>query len=129
MNIHRKVSEYFSGLGDTHSHLNSPAFDHDREHVVARAQEAGLEFIVDVAVDLASAKRASDLSRSYDGFTLPTIGVHPEIAVPGSGMYDDGLSEERIDKMMVSIRSSLTSPDANFRMIGECGLDLSLIHI
>lgn len=115
--------DIFRGIGDTHCHLHAKQFQSNRDQIVQNALDGDLKFIVDVAIDIESAREIGEYAKQYPDFIYPTIGVHPEIAVPGSDLWDEGISEEVIDKMIVSITSSLNSPESNFMMIGECGLD------
>jgi TatD DNase family protein len=66
-------------LIDTHAHLDDPAFDVDRDEVVARARAAGVTNIVAVATDAASSARGLELSARYAG-VYPTVGIHPNHA-------------------------------------------------
>ncbi len=61
---------------DTHCHLGWPEIEEDLERVLARAAAAGLVRLVDVAVDLASARAALARARSRAGLH-PTAGLHP----------------------------------------------------
>lgn len=61
---------------DTHCHLNFHQFDADRDAVVQRAWEAGVEIIVNPAVDLATSRQAIELAERYPG-VYAQVGVHP----------------------------------------------------
>lgn len=63
-------------LIDTHAHLYLNKFDADREAVVARAREAGVEAIVLPAIDVASIRLALDLCDRYDG-VYAMAAIHP----------------------------------------------------
>ena len=68
-------------LFDTHTHLDSPEFDTDREAVILRAQEAGIAYMLTVGVGggLASARRIMPLLDRYE-FIWGSVGVHPHDA-------------------------------------------------
>jgi TatD DNase family protein len=66
-------------LVDTHCHLADPAFDADREAVLARAREAGVGHIVAVGENRARSEQAADLARRHSGISA-TAGVHPHEA-------------------------------------------------
>lgn len=66
----------FLMLIDTHAHLYLDQFDDDREAVLGRAQEAGVERIVMPAIDLPSIQQAVDLSDQYDGL-YAMAALHP----------------------------------------------------
>lgn len=64
---------------DTHAHVDCDAFDPDRQAVLARAAAAGVAWIVDVGVDLASSYRAVALA-AQEPFVWAAVGVHPHDA-------------------------------------------------
>ena len=61
---------------DTHAHIDQDAFDEDREAVVQRAREAGIQYMLNVGCDIESSYRSVELSELYD-FVYATAGVHP----------------------------------------------------
>lgn len=61
---------------DTHAHLYLDRFDEDREAVLHRAREAGVQTIIMPAIDVASIRQAVDLCESYDGL-YAMAGLHP----------------------------------------------------
>ncbi|MFC2022621.1 TatD family hydrolase [Chloroflexota bacterium] len=63
-------------LIDSHAHLNLPAFDGDRERVVARAWENGVDIIINIGIDLESSQRALEIAERYPGM-FATVGIHP----------------------------------------------------
>jgi TatD DNase family protein len=68
-------------LVDSHCHLDDKQFDLDRDEVIARAREAGVERMMAIGTgngppDLEAALR---LARQYD-FIYATVGVHPHDA-------------------------------------------------
>ncbi|MGC9947273.1 MAG: TatD family hydrolase [Bryobacteraceae bacterium] len=68
-------------LVDSHCHLDDKQFDSDRDQVIARALEAGVERMMAIGTgegppDLEAALR---LARRYD-FIYATVGVHPHDA-------------------------------------------------
>jgi TatD DNase family protein len=64
---------------DTHCHLEMKAFDGDRDEVVRRAREAGLEAVITIGSDLAGCKGAVELAGRY-GLVYATVGIHPHDA-------------------------------------------------
>jgi TatD DNase family protein len=94
-------------LVDAHAHICDPAFDADREEVLARARAAGVAAIVAVGEDLADARRNLELAR-----------VHSMIK-PAAGLYPAHLSMEQAVEMADFIRRHRTRLTA----IGEVGLD------
>ncbi|MEK6652165.1 MAG: TatD family hydrolase, partial [Nitrospirota bacterium] len=63
-------------LIDTHCHLEMPEFSEDREEVIQRAREAGIEAVVTVGSDLKGNIGSLELSREYD-FIYSSVGIHP----------------------------------------------------
>lgn len=64
---------------DTHAHLDDPAFDADRDAVLARAREAGVGAIVNVGYD--EARWASTLALAgRQPEVYAALGVHPHEA-------------------------------------------------
>lgn len=66
-------------LTDSHTHLDFPQFDADREAVIERAREAGLVAIVNVGTSLSSSRAAVTLAERYD-FIYAAVGIHPHDA-------------------------------------------------
>jgi len=66
-------------LIDTHTHLDFPQFDGDREAVIARAREAGVTTIINVGADIESSLASVALAERYP-FIYAAVGVHPHDA-------------------------------------------------
>ncbi|MCL4119003.1 UNVERIFIED_CONTAM: hypothetical protein GTU68_029892 [Idotea baltica] len=66
---------------DTHTHLDAPDFDEDREEVIQRALNSGIKKLITIGAGYGfeSAQRAVDLSKQYDEI-YASIGVHPHDA-------------------------------------------------
>jgi TatD DNase family protein len=101
-------------LVDSHTHIDMPQFDADREAVVARAREAGIETMLIVGgVDEEDGHRRA--LRVAEAFGFPaSAGVHPhEARLATEAIYDElrGLAR---DKRIVAI--------------GEIGLDFHYDH-
>lgn len=64
---------------DTHAHLDDGAFDTDRDDVLARAREAGVEAIVNVGFSEARWASTLALARHEPG-VFAVIGIHPHEA-------------------------------------------------
>jgi TatD DNase family protein len=67
------------GLIDTHTHLQFGEFDKDREAVLERAWQAGLEAIVVLGVDAASSEAAIALAEANPRL-YATVGWHANVA-------------------------------------------------
>jgi len=63
-------------LIDTHAHLEMREFNDDREDVISRAREAGVEYILTVGTTVESCRDAVLLADKYD-FIYAAIGIHP----------------------------------------------------
>ncbi|WP_440897323.1 TatD family hydrolase [Amphibacillus sp. Q70] len=67
-------------LFDTHVHLNVAHFDQDRDQVIKRAQEAGVEKMVVVGFDHETIPKAIELAEQHD-FIYAAVGWHPVDAI------------------------------------------------
>ena len=66
-------------LIDSHAHLDFDRFDEDRDAVVARASEVGIEKIITIGTDVASSQRALALANHYP-MIYASAGIHPHQA-------------------------------------------------
>jgi TatD DNase family protein len=66
-------------LIDSHSHIEMKDFDRDRDEVIRRAKDAGINIIIAVGINLEDSKRAVSIAGRYDG-VYATIGIHPHHA-------------------------------------------------
>jgi TatD DNase family protein len=94
-------------LVDTHAHICDPGFDQDRDEVLERAREAGLEAIITVGEDLADARKNLELARHYP-ILKPAAGLYPA--------HPDGDRAVELSEFIRQNRSRLVA-------IGEVGLD------
>ena len=67
-----------NGLIDTHCHIDEEAFDADREEVIARQREAGVEAMIVPGVNVASIQTVLDVCHAHPGYCYPALGLHPE---------------------------------------------------
>lgn len=98
-------------LFDTHCHIADPAFDEDREAVIARFQESGgrnAVVVADPCEEEPNQERVFELVDRYD-FLYAAIGAHPHNA----SRFDDG-AERTILRWLKHPRCAL---------LGEIGLD------
>lgn len=63
-------------LIDSHAHLEMKEFDSDREEVIKRAGDEGIDFIVTVGTNLKLSRKAVDIAEQYEN-VYATAGVHP----------------------------------------------------
>jgi TatD DNase family protein len=99
---------------DSHAHLADPAFDADREDVIARAREAGAAAVVVIGESLDAAGRAERLAASHPGALFHTAGVHPHDAADFDPARDPDLIRAHLARGAVAV--------------GECGLDYHYDH-
>lgn len=95
-------------LIDSHCHLDFPQFDGDREAVVQRAREAGVQTIINPGADLESSRRAVALAERYPE-VYAAVGVHPHDA------------KTVTDEVLAELRALARHPKVV--AIGEIGLD------
>lgn len=95
---------------DTHSHIYSEEFDHDRAEAIQRAMEAGVEHIILPNVDSESLPRMLELEAAYPGFCHAAIGLHP------TSVKDNFEQELKLVKSELERR--------NYIAVGEIGIDL-----
>lgn len=95
-------------LFDSHSHINDAAFDEDREAVIGRMREAGLEGALVVGCDYGEEKKVLELVDAAPGFLYGAWALHPE--------YEDR-RECPVEEIVSVCR------DPRIRAVGETGLD------
>ena len=66
-------------LIDTHVHIDDECYDKDRDAVIARAKEEGVDYILVVASDLKSSKKCVKLTEEFKSL-YAAVGVHPHEA-------------------------------------------------
>jgi len=103
-------------LIDTHCHLEMDAFDQDREEVIQRARDAGIEAMITIGSDLEGNIGGLELSGKYD-FIYSSVGFHPHDAKDFTGEIFDKIKEWAINSGKgQGVRSKVVA-------IGEIGLD------
>ncbi len=95
-------------LVDSHTHLDFPEFDPDREEVLKRAWEAGVRLIVNAGTDVESSLASISLAERYP-FIYASVGLHPHDASSLDGKARQALEELARHPRVVAI--------------GETGLD------
>jgi TatD DNase family protein len=64
-------------LFDSHCHLQLDHFADDREAVLARAREAGVLRVLNLATSIKDAQAVIDIARQYPDQCLAAVGTHP----------------------------------------------------
>ena len=95
-----------SMLIDSHTHIQFPEFDADRDAVIKRALEAGI-WMVNVGTNVESSKKAVELAHQYKEGVYASVGIHPHDA-------DADCDFTRIEEL---------ARDPKVVGIGETGLD------
>lgn len=76
-------------LIDTHTHLDDTRYQDDRDTMILRAHEAGVDACVTIGCDLATSQSAVALADCYPT-VYASIGVHPhEVKHISDGWYDE----------------------------------------
>ena len=98
-------------LIDSHTHIQFPEFDADRDAVIKCALDAGI-WMVNVGTNVESSKKAVELARKYKEGVYASVGIHPvrdEIS-NGASPHD-------------------ASTDYNFSLIEELARDPKVVGI
>ena len=96
-------------FADSHVHLADPAFDADRDAVIAAARQAGASALVCIGESPDAADRARAIAAANPGLVWHTAGMHPHEAAA----FD-------LTRELPRLRGHL---DHGAVAIGECGLD------
>ncbi|MFC5406753.1 TatD family hydrolase [Cohnella soli] len=96
-------------LIDTHAHLDSPKFDSDREEVISRAREAGVDTIVNIGFNRETIPTTMALAEKYP-FIYAAVGWHPTDAI-----------DMKLEEDLAWIERLCSHPKVV--AIGEIGLD------
>lgn len=97
-------------LVDTHSHIYSEDFLHDRDEALQRAYSSGVKKIILPNIDSGSIKHMLDLNDAYPHFCYPLMGLHP------TSVDEDYKEELQAVEYWLEKRK--------FYGIGEIGIDL-----
>jgi len=100
-------------LIDTHCHLEMDDFDKDRDKVIERAKDAGVQHIITIGSDRESIIKGLQISSEYPEVYL-SVGIHPHDAK----ILDEQLYNE--------ITAFIKQPKVV--AIGETGLDYHYLH-
>ena len=96
-------------LFDTHAHVNDPAFDADRDSLLASLPEQGVGLMTNIGCCLNSSRDCSAMAGKY-AHVYATVGSHPDSA---NEVNEDVLEEYR----------KLCKLNPKIKAIGEIGLD------
>ena len=96
---------------DTHCHIYTEEFDDDREAVVQRAVDAGIDKLLLPNINLHTMQPMLNIAARHRGLIYPMLGLHPE----------DVTQHWRLD--LDTMLPLLQQPEHPFIAIGEVGLD------
>lgn len=98
-------------LIDTHAHLYSQKFDHDRSDMVRRAVAAGVERIYLPNIDSESIQPMLDLEAAFPNSCFAMMGLHPSHVQPDTYQQELALVEKWLG-------------ERRWAGVGETGIDL-----
>ncbi|MFZ2299515.1 MAG: TatD family hydrolase [Candidatus Moraniibacteriota bacterium] len=114
---------------DIHAHLFWDSYDADRDEVVRRAREAGVEKMICVGTSPQDNPQAIAVAEKYDGI-FASVGLHPhffneigkeisnsKLQVPNRSQ----ITNSKIQNLVEELRS--LAGNSKVVTIGECGLD------
>jgi TatD DNase family protein len=96
---------------DTHCHIDEEAFDVDREEVIARQKESGVQAMIVPGVNVASIQTVLDVCHRHPQFCFPALGLHPEDV------------KETWESDLAVIEAAIRTHRDELVAIGEIGLD------
>ena len=96
---------------DTHSHIYEPVFNADREDIIMRAKQAGVERILLPNINAESIDQMLGLCHQYPDYCFPMMGLHP------TDIEDD------YKQVLADMEKLLAVPDHPYIAVGEVGLD------
>ena len=97
---------------DTHIHIDEEAYAVDREEVIARQREAGVEAMIVPGVNAKSIEGILDVCQRHKGYCFPALGFHPQDVFP-----------EDYKAQWAVIEAAIRAHRDEIVAIGEIGLD------
>ncbi len=98
---------------DSHAHLNDPAFDTDREALIARLPQANMAMAVEIGCSPEEWKPALALAAKHPQLIRAVLGVHPEYAAL--------LTSEKLQELEPLLADPYNTA------VGEIGLDYTCL--
>ena len=96
-------------LFDTHAHLNDPAFDADRESLIAGLPDKGVCLVMNAGCSLQSSADCITLANTY-AHVYASVGSHPD-------------SADEVNDSVLEVYRKLCKLNPKVKAIGEIGLD------
>lgn len=112
-------------LIDSHAHLEMSDFDRDRDEVIGRAIQAGVDLIITVGTTVSDCEKAVLIAGQHDT-VYAAIGIHPhEVKDIDETTYDDLKRLAKAEKIVaygeigLDFFRNLSPRDAQIRRFGE----------
>ncbi|MFT4848854.1 MAG: TatD DNase family protein [Sediminicola sp.] len=106
----KKETSFARMLTDTHTHLYSDAFTEDRDAMMQRARDAGIERFFIPAIDSGYTDAMYDLESKYPDEVFLMMGLHPTSV------------KENFEEELAHVEAQFKI--RNFCAVGEIGIDL-----
>lgn len=107
---------------DSHTHIQFPAYDADRDDVLARAKKSGVKMIV-VGTQYSTSRAGIVLAGKYPNEVWVSIGFHPNHAVIGGWYHDPKEQKSAKPEIFDKKKFEELARHKSVVAIGECGLD------
>jgi TatD DNase family protein len=112
-------------LADSHAHLEMSDFDRDRDEVIRRARDAGVDLIITVGTTLDDCRKAVSIANKYKN-VYAAIGIHPhEVKDIDETTYETLKKLAKMDKVVafgeigLDFFRNLSPRDVQIRRFGE----------
>ncbi len=116
------MNKFMSSLIDSHSHIQFPAYDQDRDAVILRSREAGVKMIA-VGTQASTSEDAIRVAEQYlDDVIGATVGFHPN-HLDVAWHHDKNELTEAAQEVFDIDRMRELVKHPRVVAIGECGLD------
>lgn len=122
MNKHISKVLGIEKLVDTHAHINSKTFDHDRADVLQRLNESGVSAVFDIGTDFESSMMSCDISQNNEN-VYSFVGIDPEVFIPGSNLFWEQWDIKQLDEEFEKLDILIQNNRERIRGIGETGMD------
>jgi TatD DNase family protein len=97
-------------LIDTHTHIFSTDFDHDRSQAIERAKDEGVAGMIMPNIDSHSVSALLAVSQEFPNYCFPCMGLHPTSV------------KEKFEEELSIVENYLSKQ--KFFAVGEIGIDL-----
>ena len=105
------LSNHAIPMIDSHAHIYLPEFDADRQEMIMRAKEAGVEKIFLPNIEASTFDAMMQLCAEEKNYCFPMMGLHPCSV------------KENYSAELKFVEEKLADKSLQFFGVGECGLD------